>query len=927
MTAGRRGGWLAITATLLALVAARGEAQSLAVDVPHVSSSTATLEWPAVTDAASIRVILGVRPPRVSGAPLPDVTRELITLPGTASGTVISGLAPSVHAFLRVEAYDADAHLLAAGNAHAVTTGGPRVVLDTPARRVHLYAPDVLLVVVENHATYNSDTGSMDDDTGPAWQGGTWTVQRNDGTPLAVTSVSRHSIPVGQPGYIIGYHPPWQTEHPELIDVDHWLFLHLAQNVGSSEILDVSHTGTPETTEAFILPFSDRYLDTPVVQLNQVGYSPRATRRYAYVSGWMGDGGGLSLANFPGTVDVISESPQPLGQRLNVLQDLPLVLRAANDADAGTEVRQVDLAVLPAEEGVRYRIRVPGVGVSWPTAVSETAVFRAFWTVLRGMFLNRWCGDLSPQYTDWVRPENGPYGRRDHCAAYVADFESDWNAKISACTPPPGTPAGTFREIFGGHHDAGDFDIRPMHVLVGQYLMRAYELHPSAFTDGQLVIPESGNGIPDLLDEALWSVAAWEALQEADGGVRMGVESTRHPWGYYYANDEWDDLNFCTYTRGVHHTAWVSGLFAQAAYLVQPFDAARASGLRDRAVAAFAWAQAHGASVRMLSYGAGELYRLTGQTAYKTAFEDAWAASDKWGGGMFDGGMQNMVTIYPGDFQETSDKIMADFLMGYVNGADPNSDIRDTTLARLPTCYNPSLVIDSTHAHRTPRVDQNPDWGEATAVGGYWDRAYQDLQLSGGPTSKQDVFDALSLSLDFALGANPMGMVFITGLGSVHPEEALHIDSLAFVKDTVGPQDMVPGIPIYGVWTSVPGSGSYARSAAAFYPAFVDQPIMRRIVDTREWVVSSEFTVWETQALHAALTSALLPTGMTPPADWYPGQPHHRDTLAPLERAVGVSPDPPSEPTLTLEDASTGETDEGATTMSVTVTLEEPAQP
>jgi hypothetical protein len=66
---------------------------------------------------------------------------------------------------------------------------------------------------------------------------------------------------------------------------------------------------------------------------------------------------------------------------------------------------------------------------------------------------------------------------------------------------------------------------------------------------------------------------------------------------------------------------------------------------------------------------------------------------------------------------------------------------------------------------------------------------------------------------------------------------------------------------------------------------------------------------------------------MMPPADWYPGQPHHRDTLAPLERAVGVSPDPPSEPTLTLEDASTGETDEGATTMSVTVTLEEPAQP
>jgi hypothetical protein len=48
---------------------------------------------------------------------------------------------------------------------------------------------------------------------------------------------------------------------------------------------------------------------------------------------------------------------------------------------------------------VRYRVRIPGVGVSWPTAVSEAAAFKAFYVVARGMFHNRWGRDLQCAYT------------------------------------------------------------------------------------------------------------------------------------------------------------------------------------------------------------------------------------------------------------------------------------------------------------------------------------------------------------------------------------------------------------------------------------------------------------------------------------------------------------------------------------------------
>ena len=41
----------------------------------------------------------------------------------------------------------------------------------------------------------------------------------------------------------------------------------------------------------------------------------------------------------------------------------------------------------------------------------------------------------------------------------------------------------------------------------------------------QYLLPESGNGLPDFLDEALYSLPLWEGLQEQDGGVRAGTET------------------------------------------------------------------------------------------------------------------------------------------------------------------------------------------------------------------------------------------------------------------------------------------------------------------------------------------------------------------------------------------------------------------
>ena len=83
--------------------------------------------------------------------------------------------------------------------------------------------------------------------------------------------------------------------------------------------------------------------------------------------------------------------------------------------------------------------------------------------------------------------------------------------------------------LAGGWHDAADYDRRPAHLAVVNDLCAAYLMRPGNFRDGQLAIPESANGIPDILDEAEWGLRHLRAGQQADGGVGTWIETTGHP--------------------------------------------------------------------------------------------------------------------------------------------------------------------------------------------------------------------------------------------------------------------------------------------------------------------------------------------------------------------------------------------------------------
>lgn len=77
-----------------------------------------------------------------------------------------------------------------------------------------------------------------------------------------------------------------------------------------------------------------------------------------------------------------------------------------------------------------------------------------------------------------------------------------------------------------GWYDAGDYNKYVVNagVTIGTLLL-LYELYPNILPDKSLNIPESGNGIPDILDEIKYELDWLLTMQDEDGGVFFKITS------------------------------------------------------------------------------------------------------------------------------------------------------------------------------------------------------------------------------------------------------------------------------------------------------------------------------------------------------------------------------------------------------------------
>lgn len=97
----------------------------------------------------------------------------------------------------------------------------------------------------------------------------------------------------------------------------------------------------------------------------------------------------------------------------------------------------------------------------------------------------------------------------------------DTNVQIHPSAASPQRPAGTVIESPYGWYDAGDYNkyIVNSGFTVGTMLM-AYQINKENLDKMNLNIPESGNNIPDFLDEIMYNLKWMMTMQDpADGGV------------------------------------------------------------------------------------------------------------------------------------------------------------------------------------------------------------------------------------------------------------------------------------------------------------------------------------------------------------------------------------------------------------------------
>lgn len=154
--------------------------------------------------------------------------------------------------------------------------------------------------------------------------------------------------------------------------------------------------------------------------------------------------------------------------------------------------------------------------------------------------------------------------------------------------------AETARDLSGGWWDAGDTNkyVTFANQAVHQ-LLTAYQERPGAFTD-DFGIPESGNGVPDLIDELLVELNWLKKMQPDDlgGGVLLKVG---HVEDGAPVPDQ-SRLSRYYYPEPCSSAAiTLSGQLAHAAVVMRHFAAFRdfASNLKDRAERAWAYYHAH----------------------------------------------------------------------------------------------------------------------------------------------------------------------------------------------------------------------------------------------------------------------------------------------------------------------------------------------
>ncbi len=409
------------------------------------------------------------------------------------------------------------------------------------------------------------------------------------------------------------------------------------------------------------------------IKVNQVGYLPNAKKiafvTYSDTTLWNSySSQGTPPSNPATTARIINvETNSPVSGFENIQLGTPKW-----DENSWDYVQEIDFSNLTTP-GL-YCIEVSGIGRSCWFRISDDVYYDVFKTVFRSYYLQR-CGTgindkISGVYHDVCHTNDALYFRRNDAPT----------TKFDAGTPNKGgsDTIGTALKVVqpgyfrGGWHDAGDFNkyTTTIATVLLQFFWK-YEKFPELFQDDNLDIPESGNGIPDLLDEAKYALDFLFKMQIPQGGLgdpSIGIYvDAKYSGAVYHKCTNYDFGPFITpdvdglarYIAGITPTD--VGLFAaamaQAARVYRNYYPDYAQKAKQAAIFAWEWLEtipendpswiggdtgqqpenmhtgpylSKAGDVDERFVAAVELFKLTGESKYEDYILSKYADENNW---------------------------------------------------------------------------------------------------------------------------------------------------------------------------------------------------------------------------------------------------------------------------------------------------------
>lgn len=151
-----------------------------------------------------------------------------------------------------------------------------------------------------------------------------------------------------------------------------------------------------------------------------------------------------------------------------------------------------------------YVLVVQGLGNSYPFDIAPQIHYAPGRASVRGFYYQRVSTDLPEKYAGkWARKAGHP----------------DTAVIVHNSAAGPKRKAGDKISSPLGWYDAGDYNKYIVNSgITTATLLSLYEDYPAYFDTLSLNIPESGNQVPDLLDETLWNLRWMLTMQDPDDG-------------------------------------------------------------------------------------------------------------------------------------------------------------------------------------------------------------------------------------------------------------------------------------------------------------------------------------------------------------------------------------------------------------------------